>query len=249
MAKRGYIPTVQEIRDLASRAEKGEADALTELGDLNNRLAKRANQRMRDLERKGMIDEKAGINRRKNTYEGGTAAYNKAKYWLSTEADFSGNDYFSQSRNLKAEDAAANIEAAAEYLRSQTSTTFGERKRREKIADALEESGFFNDYLQADAGSESGTTDALKNKLIEMFDTDAWADIRKANKGGTNTLVAEAVDALSSGALIGDLKRAFKDFQRDQSDTKDYIELWDNWSSAEMYYRAGAWHELKTPRR
>lgn len=248
MAKRGYIPTVQEVRDLAERAEKGDKDALTELGNLNNKLAKRANERMRDLERKGMIDKKAGVNKRKGIYEGGTAAYNKAKYWLSTEADFSGNDYFSQSRNLKVEDAAANIEAASEYLRAQTSTSAGERRRREKIANALQESGFFDNYIQPDAGEAVGTTDVLKGKLIEMFETDAWADIRKANKGGTNTLVAEAVDALSSGALLGDLKRAFRDYQREKVDT-DLIEIWDEWSSASMYYRGGAWHELKTKRR
>ena len=248
MAKRGYIPTVQEVRDLADRAEKGDKDALSELGELNNKLAKRANQRMRDLERKGMIDKKARINKRKGVYEGGTAAYNKAKYWLSEEADFSGNDYFSQSRHLKVEDAVSNIEAASEYLRSQTSTTAGENTRRKKIADALESAGFFNEYIQPDAQDESGTTDALKSKLIEMFDTDAWADLRRFNKGGTNQLVAEAVDALSSGALIGDLKRAFKDFQRDKV-TTDRIEIWDNWSSAQKYYRAGAWHELQNPRR
>lgn len=59
--------------------------------------------------------------------------------------------------------------------------------------------------------------------------------------------MAEAVDALSSGALIGDLKRAFKDFQRG-ADT-DYIEIWDNWTSATRYYKGGSWHDLKRARK
>ena len=223
MAKRGYIPTVQEIRTLAKRAEDGDDDAIAELGNLNNKLAKRANERMRDLERKGLA---------------GTEAYNRAKYWLSEEADFSGNDYFSQSRKLSPEDAAANLEAATSYLRSQTSTAAGESVRRKNIADTLTEMGFFDDL----EGEE--TLAEVRGQLMDFFDTDAWEDIRKNNKGGTNLLVAEAVDALSHGALIGDLKRAFKDYRRGRVDT-DYIEMWDNWSSASMYYKQGAWHELK----
>ena len=72
--KRGYIPTVQEIRNLANRAEKGDKAAAAELGEMNNRIAKRANQRMRDLERKGLVDEKSGINKKDQRYEGGTSA-------------------------------------------------------------------------------------------------------------------------------------------------------------------------------
>ena len=49
MAKRGYIPTTQEIRRLAAQAEKGDPNAIQKLGDMNNRLAKRANERMCDI--------------------------------------------------------------------------------------------------------------------------------------------------------------------------------------------------------
>lgn len=234
MAKRGYIPTTQEIRRLAAQAEKGDPDALQKLGDMNNRLAKRANERMRYIERKGLA---------------GTAAYNRAKYWLQEEADFSGNDYFSQSRKLSPEDAEANLEAITDYLRSQTSTAAGEKRRRQSIGDKLYDKGFFDEYLDAlpDEADEGAALDEMQKKLMEMFDTDAWDDIRKQNKGGTNALVAEAVDALSQGALIGDLKRAFRDFQRG-ADT-DYIEMWDNWTSASQYYKSGSWHELKRARR
>lgn len=234
MAKRGYIPTTQEIRRLAAQAEKGDPDAAQRLGDLNNRLAKRANERMRDIERKGLA---------------GTGAYNRAKYWLQEEADFSGNDYFSQSRKLSPEDAEANLEAITDYLRSQTSTAAGEKRRRQSIGDKLYDKGFFDDYLDElpDEADKGAALDDMQQKLMQMFDTDAWDDIRKQNKGGTNALVAEAVDALSQGALIGDLKRAFRDFQRG-ADT-DYIEMWDNWTSASQYYKSGSWHELKRARR
>ena len=246
MAKQGYIPTIQEIRKLAERADAGDASALSELGQLNNRLAKRANERMRDIERKGMQ---------------GTAAYNRAKYWMQEEADFAGNDYFSQattllspkeaaknplSKKLTVEDATNNLEAITDFLRSQTSTSAGEMKRRTNIGDKLVDAGFFDDVMNDPENKYS--IDELKDKLMQMFDTDAWSEIRKNNRGGTNPIVQQAVDALSQGALIGDLKRAFKDFQRKKLDT-DYIELWENWSSATQYYKNGEWHELKRPRR
>ena len=167
--KKGSLPTAQELDKLYNAAEAGDADALQALGDLNNKLAKRANERMRDIERKGLE---------------GTSAYNRAKYWLSEEADFSGNDYFSQSRKLSPEDALANIEHATEYLRAQTSTAAGEMKRRKNIADKLDDMGLFDDYTQ-------DSQDQVKKQLMEFFDTDAWADIRKNNKGGTNVMVAE----------------------------------------------------------
>ena len=99
--------------------------------------------------------------------------------------------------------------------------------------------GFFDD-IEGDRGD-------VKKQLLEFFDTGAWNDIRRNNKGGTKEVVLEAIDALQNGALVGDLKRAFKDFQRG-ADT-DYIEMWENWTSANMYYQKGAWHELKYSRR
>ena len=223
--KKGSLPTAQELDKLYNAAEAGDPDALQALGDLNNKLAKRANERMRDIERKGLE---------------GTSAYNRAKYWLSEEADFSGNEYFSQSRKLSPEDALANIEHVTEYLRAQTSTAAGEMQRRKNIADKLDDLGLFDEYAKE-------SRDQVRKQLLEFFDTDAWADIRKNNRGGTNAMVAEAADALASGALVGDLKRAFKDFQRG-ADT-DYIEIWDNWTSATQYYKGGSWHELKRARR
>lgn len=221
--KKGYIPTSQEVDQLYQRATSGDAAALQELGDLNNKLAKRANERMRDLERQGLE---------------GTAAYNRAKYYIQDQ-DFGKGEYFSQSRKLDPDDLLMNIDNASEYLRAETSTSAGERRRRQNISDSLENKGFFDDVAPEDVNN-------TKKQLLDFFDTDAWEDIRKHNKGGTNEMVAEAVEAIENGALLGDLKRAFKDFQRG-ADT-DYIEIWENWTSANQYYKSGGWHELKRRR-
>ena len=221
MSKRGYIPTSQEVEGIYDRAMAGDREALAQLGDLNNRLSKRANERMRDIERKGFD---------------GTSAYNAAKYWISEQT---GGEYFSQSRKLSPDELMETIEASSNYLRSQTSTAAGEIKRRKKITDRLDDMGFFEDV--------EGDHTNVKKQLLEFFDTGAWNDIRRNNKGGTKEVVLEAIDALQNGALVGDLQRAFKDFQRG-ADT-DYIEMWENWTSANMYYRKGGWHELKSARR
>lgn len=221
--KKGYIPTSQEVDRLYQRATSGDAAALQELGDLNNKLAKRANERMRDLERQGLA---------------GTAAYNRAKYYIQDQ-DFGTGKYFSQSRKLDPDDLLMNIDNVSEYLRAETSTSAGERRRRQNISDSLENKGFFDDVAPEDVND-------TKKQLLDFFDTDAWEDIRKHNKGGTNEMVAEAVEAIENGALLGDLKRAFKDFQRG-ADT-DYIEIWENWTSANQYYKSGGWHELKRRR-
>ena len=221
MAKRGYIPTTQEIEGIYQKAIAGDQDAIAQLGDLNNKLSKRVNERMRDIERKGLD---------------GTSAYNAAKYWISEQT---GGEYFSQSRKLSPDELMETIEASTNYLRSQTSTAAGEMRRRKNITDKLDDMGFFDD-IKGDRGD-------VKKQLLEFFDTGAWNDIRRNNKGGTKEVVLEAIDALQNGALVGDLKRAFKDFQRG-ADT-DYIEMWENWTSANMYYQKGAWHELKSSRR
>lgn len=221
--KKGYIPTSQEVDRLYQRATSGDVAALQELGDFNNKLAKRANERMRDIERQGLE---------------GTAAYNRAKYYIQDQ-DFGKGEYFSQSRKLDPDDLLMNIDNVSEYLRAETSTSAGERRRRQNISDSLENKGFFDDVASEDVNN-------TKKQLLDFFDTDAWEDIRKHNKGGTNEMVAEAVEAIENGALLGDLKRAFKDFQRG-ADT-DYIEIWENWTSANQYYKSGGWHELKRRR-
>lgn len=225
--RKGSIPTAQEIDALYKRALAGDASAESELGNINARLAKRANERMRDIERKGLE---------------GTAAYNRAKQYLDTfdTGTFAKQEYFSQSKHLDLDVAYKNIEESSKYLRWQTSSAAGEIKRRQNIVDSLMK----NEKLQ-DAFADLGEDEAdVKNKLLDFFDTDAWSDIRKSNRGGTDPVVAKAVEALEHGALLGDLTRAFKDFQMHQIDT-DQIELFNEWASAKTYYRECEWHKLK----
>lgn len=223
MAKVGNIPTTQYINLLAEKAAAGDPAAISELGDLNNRIAKRANQRMRDIEAKGLE---------------GTAAYNRAKYFVQNQ-DFGTGQYFSQSRKLDADDAALNLINATQYLRSQTSTAAGEMRRRADIVDRLEEGGWI------EIPEEDPTT--FKRKFLDFLDSNAWDDIKKHMYATNSGLLQDAGEAIQNGAKLGDLMRAFKDYQKG-ADT-DLFEIWDNWTSGQMYYKSGNWHALKRPRR
>lgn len=223
MAKVGNIPTTQYINKLAEKAASGDPAAISELGDLNNRIAKRANQRMRDIEAKGLE---------------GTAAYNRAKYFVQNQ-DFGTGEYFSQSRKLDADDAALNLINATQYLRSQTSTAAGEMRRRADIVDRLEEGGWI------EIPEEDPTT--FKRKFLDFLDSNAWDDIKKHMYATNSGLLQDAGEAIQNGAKLGDLMRAFKDYQKG-ADT-DLFEIWDNWTSGQMYYKGGDWHALKRPRR
>lgn len=226
------IPTAQQIDALYERAIRGDQAAIDEIGVLNQTMSKRANTRMRDLELKDMAT---------------TAAYSRAKYWISEEY---GGEYFKQNRvasdRFGVDEMVENLEKASEFLRWQTSTAAGEKRRRAKIMQKLEanDQGFFASL----AGEDEESILEVKNKLFDLFQTDAWSDIRKAHEGGTNPIVAQAVEALQNGALLGDLKRAFKDYQLKTSDS-DIFNVWDNWASADTYYRVGEWHTLKSPRK
>lgn len=225
MARKGYIPTTQELEQIYNRAMSGDASAEKELGDLNNRIAKRANERMRDIERKGLE---------------GTAAYNRAKFFIG-EQDFGSGDYFSQSRKLDADDLYLNIQNASTYLRSQTSTAAGEMKRRSDIIDKLSDRGYI------DLPDDSGDVEGFKKKFLDFLDSNAWADIKKHMYATGSGMLGEAAEAIQNGANVNDLLRSFKDYQKGAE--TDLFEIWDNWQSGDTYYRSGEWHTLKRPRK
>ena len=113
---------------------------------------------MRDIESKGMQ---------------GTAAYNRAKYWLGEEY---GGEYFKQnkvpSKFYGIDDMIDNIEASAEFLRSQTSTAAGESKRRKNIIDALESSDydFFGD-IELSKQTRQAAYDAVSKPVFKDPET------------------------------------------------------------------------------
>ena len=142
MARRA-IPTQQQLRNLEYRAGRGDAAAEAELRSLARSMAKRANQRMVELEKAG--------------YE--TAALNRAQYWLN---EIRGrNRYRENVKTLDMDILMDELEKSTQFLRWQTSTVGGENKRRKKILDALKDKGIevknekiFLEFLDSDIWNE-----------------------------------------------------------------------------------------------
>lgn len=142
MARRA-IPTQQQLRNLEYRAGRGDAAAEVELRALARTMAKRANQRMVELEKAG--------------YE--TAALNRAQYWLN---EIRGrNRYREHVKTMPLDTLMDELEKSTQFLRWQTSTVGGENKRRKKILDALKDKGIevknekiFLEFLDSDIWNE-----------------------------------------------------------------------------------------------
>lgn len=142
MARRA-IPTQQQLRNLEYRADRGDAAAEAELRALARTMAKRANQRMVEL-------EKAGYK---------TAALNRAQYWLN---EIRGrNRYREHVKTMPLDTLMDELEKSTQFLRWQTSTVGGENKRRKKILDALKDKGIevknekiFLEFLDSDIWNE-----------------------------------------------------------------------------------------------
>lgn len=141
------------IESLATRAAGGDSGALAELGRLNSKYGRAANQRMRELEKRGME----------------TGAYIRAQ-------DVTGKEKprFSQAKTGSAEALMRSIEETTKFLNYQTSTVSGEMQRRENIMQGMERAGYnvgndkesFLRFLDSDAWNEIrgmfGSKDAMQ---------------------------------------------------------------------------------------
>lgn len=196
---RSKIPTIQEIESLY---HKGDIDTLREI---NEKLAKRANQRMKEFEKRGME----------------TAAYTRAKGYIQEYKELGNGENFSRRKSLDIDDLVQNIKEESKFLRSQTSTVSGEMKRREKIFSTLTD----KEIIEVPEGMDR---DSYKKKFLDFLDTDVWSEIKKSLYADTNITMDEAGEAIAQGASVSDLVSAYNDYLSGETDT-DIFEIWDNW--------------------
>lgn len=198
---RSKIPTIQEIESLY---HKGDIDTLRAI---NEKLAKRANQRIREFEKRGME----------------TAAYTRAKGYIQEYKELGNGENFSRRKSLDIDDLMQNIKEESKFLRSQTSTVSGEMKRREKIFSTLTD----KEIIEVPEGMDR---DSYKKKFLDFLDTDVWSEIKKSLYADTNITMDEAGEAIAAGASVSDLVSAYNDYLSGETDT-DIFEIWDNWRS------------------
>lgn len=204
---RAKIPTIQEINNLYARGD------IVALRSLNETLAKRANQRMKEFEKRGLE----------------TAAYNRAKGFIQEYEELGNGINFSRRKSLDIDDLVLNITEEAKFLRSQTSTVSGEMKRREKIFDTLTKKDK-NGKSIIPLPEEAGEVESYKKKFLDFLDSDVWSEIKKSLYADTNITMDEAGEAIAAGASVDDLVSAFNDFKSGETDT-DIFEIWDDWKS------------------
>lgn len=205
---RAKIPTIQEINSLY---QKGDIEALR---DLNEILAKRANQRIKEFEKRDME----------------TAAYQRAKGYIQEYKELGNGETFSRRKKLDIDELYQNVKEESKFLRSQTSTVSGEMKRREKI---------FNTLTKKDKNGKSiipmpedMDRDQYKKKFLDFLDTDVWNEIKKSLYADTNITMDEAGEAIVQGASVDDLVSAYNDYLSGETET-DIFTIWDDWRSPE----------------
>jgi len=141
------------IVSLASRAAGGDTSALAELGRRNSKYGRAANQRARELEKRGLE----------------TGAYIRAREETGRE-----KPRFSQAKTGDAESLIRSLEQTIKFLNYQTSMVSGETLRRENIIKGMERAGYnvgknkdaFLRFLDSNAWTEIrgmfGSKDAMR---------------------------------------------------------------------------------------
>lgn len=204
------VPTIEEINALyQANDEEG-------LRALNERLAKRSNQRMTTLKKAG-LDETAAISRAKKDIK---------------DLDITTGKY-SRSKKLDIESVYKQVKSEANFLRWQTSTVSGELQRRERIWDSLtsqriDEKGNITEPVISLLGVDD--VEAYKKSFLKFLDSNAWEELKKHLYTSKNILLDKAGEAISSGANLQDLKDAIQKYKEGDKDL-DWITIWDNWTS------------------
>lgn len=207
MIQRAEVISYQEIMSLYNSGN------IEELQRYNTLYAKRANQRMVELEKHGFDN---------------TAAYKRATDWLTEESEFSAGTRFSRSKAMTAEDLRDQLVQETNFLRAQTSTRKGELERRENIFNSLiKETDERGPVIDIPEGVDK---DAFKKKFLEFLDDNAWDELKKHIY--SSDILNEAGEAIAAGASIEDLNKAMSEYQSGESEL-DLLEIWENWTKIE----------------
>lgn len=153
------------IESLANRAAGGDSGALAELGRLNSKYGRAANQRARELEKRGLE----------------TGAYIRAREETGRE-----KPRFSQAKTGDAESLIRSLEQTTKFLNYQTSMVSGEMLRRENIMKGMERAGYnvgknkdaFLRFLDSNAWTEIRGMFGSKDAMQRVSDAlESGADI------------------------------------------------------------------------
>ena len=170
-----------------------------------------------------------------------TSAYNNAKYYLQNESELSGGETFSRKKTKDIDALGEDLKQASKFLRSQTSTVTGEKKRREKIYKSLitdrkvvengktvmkKASIKVPEAITVPEDFKGTKEDYFKKKFLEFLDQDVWKDIKKYIYAEDTNVLNEAGEAIARGAQVEDLQEAFENYLDRES---DIFTIWEDW--------------------
>ena len=188
------------ITNVAAKAAGGDSGALAELGTLNSKYGRAANQRARELEKREMK----------------TVAYMRAASkmgYSKKDVEAGARPRFSQAKTGDAENLLRSLEETVKFLNYQTATISGEMKRRENIIKGLEKMGY-------NVGTD-------KKKFLDFLDSDAWQEFKDVF--GSDTAMQKISDQMAKGADIGKLMVAYNNFITAESNAEDVLSVFDGW--------------------
>lgn len=188
------------ITEVATRAAGGDNSALAELGRLNSKYGRAANQRARELEKRKMQ----------------TGAYVRAaeKMGISKKQLKEGaRPRFSQAKTGDSENLLRSLEETVKFLNYQTATVSGEMLRREHIIEGLEKMGY-------NVGND-------RKKFLDFLDSNAWEEFKDVF--GSKDAMQKISDQMAKGADIGKLMEAYNNFVAREDESEDVLSVFDGW--------------------
>lgn len=197
----------------AKAAEEGNTEALEHLRNQYIREVKRANQRARTFDRKGVSS--AALSQYRRGLEG---------------------NYISQSRNLDIGTMVKNLNKAEKFLKAKTSTIFGAREAFHKSFITMtkpkrDKRGRIVSQAFIKPPPE-GMSKLQQERALGRFLSNKHFDELKKNLG--SDIIAQAADAINRGIPVGRLSRIYNEYLRSGKDA-DLDMLWKSFTSGKKH--------------
>lgn len=199
------------IKRTATAAEVGNQAAFDQLLNTYQREVKRANQRARALDARGMS----------------SGALTQFRKGLDGQ-------YLSQSSNLSIEQMQKNLLKAEKFLKSQTSKIKGETERRAKIFEQFKKPRRDSrGRITSQAWIRDDGTMSIKQQeeLLEKFLMNKNFEELKKHLG-TN-IIGEAAKAIRRGVDVDNLSSLFEEYKR--LENSDYDHVWKAFVQGEKH--------------
>ena len=172
----------------------------------------------------GMIDAQKTLSKRANA-----RLLDMEKQGLETSPAYKRVDYYTDGENVRFSAASKNKNSLEIYenllninrfLNSSTGSVGKYKAYKQDIANGLKDSGVFDESIDNDT-------------IIEFLESDAWENLKKYVYT-TNTMT-DISDALTAGAKVSDLEKAYYDFVNGDVDS-DPISIFEEWTGSNEEY-------------